>query len=932
MSASLTPFPIFGYKKGLQNYQKPALLPDQAWSTLENEYVWRERLLKREGNQILGRLQRVFSGISYFESAASPWSFNILSVQGYVSAVTKANPGAVTTKYAHNLSTGDKVVFSNVGGMTQLNGNTYTITVTGTTTFTLGVNTSGYTTYTSGGSWMSNRSLSATEPNAQLNPGSFSMTISTVTVSDNGNGTLTSTDPTNTYGYINYATGAIILTTNIASSTATTISYGYFPSLPGMGIWQQDATTVNVQTTLWWDQKYAYTYASSSYQEYIPGTTWSGSDYQFFWAYNYQAGSGSRLLFVTNFNINDPMYYTNGSSWTPITPLVTATNVTNENDGTVTTPWSTFSGTLSSTPVLPGTVVIKVGSITFTDSVTQGVLTGNPSSNAGTVNYSTGSYTLNFSPSLSTNTSVLASYSTSASSFLFTARILIPYYGRLIALNTYEGSSAGSATNYFNRCRFSWIGDPTAANAFRSDIFGYGGFLDAPTQEEITGATFVKNTLVVDFEYSTWQLRYVGEYGLPFIWERVSADFGSGSTFSGVLFDNERLNVGDVAITAGSGAQVNRIDLDIPDQVFNFQNNQTNEGAARVWGIRNYEKELVYWNYPDSQTEAAAAVSIKFPNKVLLYNYRNKTWAIFRDNVTCFGTYQEQTATTWSSQTVTWSNQAVTWSDPLNQVGFPSIVKLNQQGFGHIYATQTQDDPSLSITAVALSSGNLLQLTITNHNLMQGEIIYLSGLQFVNSSNYDTETTSLNDTIYNVYEVVDANTIQIGYYNAEPDYSPLGTNADDYSFTPTLSSSIYVGGGVVSLFPRPSLITKDINLYQAKGMQTKLSRIEFLMEPQPNNTAVTVNIILNSAANLSANILLTPTNFSVQNNTTLSPGDAIDYTWFAFYQTLAAQYFRIQLTYSDALMNTLTTHQSNLTLYAINSWTRPGGRLVAGGS
>jgi len=390
-----------------------------------------------------------------------------------------------------------------------------------------------------------------------------------------------------------------------------------------------------------------------------------------------------------------------------------------------------------------------------------------------------------------------------------------------------------------------------------------------------------------------------------------------------------------LAITTANAIGVDRIDLDIPDQVFGFQNNNNNMGAARVWGIRNYQKELVYWNYPDSQTSAAPGVPLIFPNKILVYNYRNKTWAIFRDNATCFGTFQEQTAIDWNSQNITWDDQNVTWDDPLNHPGFPSIVKLNQQGFAHQLAIQTQDDPSLFISGVSLSGAGILQLTIPNHNLMNGEVIMLSDLEFIDSTTFLPVPTDLNDTIYGVYEVVDVNTIEIAYYDTNqslPGYVVLGTNVGNWPFTPDLATSIYVGEGLVTLFPRVNMITKDINLTQSKGLQTKLSKIDFLMEPQPNNTAVTVNLILNSAPSLTANVLLTPTNFLIQNNTTLAPGDTIDYSWFTFYQTLTAQYFRIQLTYDDLLMNTLTTHQSQLSLYAINAWTRPGGRLTSGGS
>ena len=76
-----------------------------------------------------------------------------------VSAVTKANPGVVTTSTTHGLLEGDFVTFTNIGGMTQLNGNVYKVgTVGSTTTFNLqdssgtNLNTSSYGTFSAGGS------------------------------------------------------------------------------------------------------------------------------------------------------------------------------------------------------------------------------------------------------------------------------------------------------------------------------------------------------------------------------------------------------------------------------------------------------------------------------------------------------------------------------------------------------------------------------------------------------------------------------------------------------------------------------------------------------------------------------------------------------------------------------------------------------------
>lgn len=70
---------------------------------------------------------------------------------GQITGATQANPVEITIP-SHGFSTGHRVTIFDVGGMTELNGNEYTITVTGANTFTLdGVNGTGFGAYTSGG-------------------------------------------------------------------------------------------------------------------------------------------------------------------------------------------------------------------------------------------------------------------------------------------------------------------------------------------------------------------------------------------------------------------------------------------------------------------------------------------------------------------------------------------------------------------------------------------------------------------------------------------------------------------------------------------------------------------------------------------------------------------------------------------------------------
>lgn len=71
--------------------------------------------------------------------------------QATITAITQASPGNVTTGAAHGFITGDKVLIEDVTGMTEVNHNIFTIIVIDPTHFTIGVDTSGFTAYTSGG-------------------------------------------------------------------------------------------------------------------------------------------------------------------------------------------------------------------------------------------------------------------------------------------------------------------------------------------------------------------------------------------------------------------------------------------------------------------------------------------------------------------------------------------------------------------------------------------------------------------------------------------------------------------------------------------------------------------------------------------------------------------------------------------------------------
>lgn len=113
---------------------------------------------------------------------------------GAITDITQDNNGVVTAD--NNLSAGDYVTLSDVGGMTEVNGQTYQVVSATTTTFTIDQDTTAFTPYTTGGSYfsvLSNQSF--TISNTPFLPKSFVLGGETLggnvmKIFDNGDGIL----------------------------------------------------------------------------------------------------------------------------------------------------------------------------------------------------------------------------------------------------------------------------------------------------------------------------------------------------------------------------------------------------------------------------------------------------------------------------------------------------------------------------------------------------------------------------------------------------------------------------------------------------------------------------------------------------------------------------------------------------------------------
>lgn len=552
----------------------------------------------------------------------------------------------------------------------------------------------------------------------------------------------------------NTNTGAYV----INGAAATTPLY-FYPGLPVMGLCNYQNGPINNQPSYGFDTQFAYLFTGGSWQR--SGTVLlHGTNINFVWTENYRGSSpgGAPSLFITNYYVVNP----NGAGTT--------------TDDFI---WYTQDGS------------------TWTETNTNGTA-------------------FFFAPTGSAHTGP----------FVVTSRLIVSFKNRLLLLSTIEndnsgGFGGGNNKAYTNRCRYSWNGSPFAANAWYEPnttdgtLNGAGaGFIDATTEEQIISAEFIKDRLIVYFERSTWELAYTGNYVIPFVWQKINTELGSEAQFSTVPFDTVILTMGTTGVHACSGSNVERIDTKIPDQVFQIQNR--NLGVQRVYGIRDYFTELVYWTFPSTDLEAQSGASV-YPTEILVYNYRNGSWGIFTDCITAFGYFEQQNennSLTWATIDLTWQEANMTWASGTLDANFRQVIAGNQQGYTFICdPDESRNARAMQVTNIVQSGANLL-VTCMDHTLTpvnasdptQGDYVILENLQGV----------TFTGTIYtdNIFPVANLGTDPINQFIIQ-DVILVGT---------------YTGGGTVSRVSNISIESKQWNPYLKDGRNVFLQRIDFGVE------------------------------------------------------------------------------------------------------
>lgn len=597
---------------------------------------------------------------------------------------------------------------------------------------------------------------------------------------------------------------------------------------------------------------------------------WNGEDYQQFWTTNYQGvlwatngidvpftGTNIGMQFkaitvVDNITAGPPAFadLTFGSNhglsvgdFLFINEVVTTTGI-NWQTGYVTSIVSATKVRVefpNATITTNGTGGIAQYLTRNSDDTKDCIRWYNGDSINGTV---TGLGWVNFMPPLSQQVFSIAD-EPEAIYYLVGARIIVPFKDRLLFFGPVIQSSTGTprylqdtviysqnGTPYYT-CSYtntpsSTVDTPTSATnvffpiltptdqsatpySFFEDSTGFGGFISSGLNQPILSVSPNEDVLLVGFNpnYQT-RLAYTGNDIVPFNFFVVNSELGTSSTFSSVTLDEGVISKGPRGFTIASQTNVQRIDLEIPDEV--FQVSLVINGNERLCAQRDFINEWIYFTYPSNIFNYDRAAS--FPNTTLMYNYRDNSWAKFYESYTTYGIFRPRTGFTWAtvgSVYTTWGSWSAPWNAGSSTLLQPQVIGGNQQGFVLIRDNGTSEATSISIQGF---TGNTV--TSPDHGLNDDDYILITGC-------VGTISSLVNGKVFKVFN----------------------TNQNTFQLDPVISSSgtTYIGGGYITRYYVPFIQTKQFPMSWGLSKKTRLGVQRYLLSTT-SRSQVTLLIFL----------------------------------------------------------------------------------------
>lgn len=331
------------------------------------------------------------------------------------------------------------------------------------------------------------------------------------------------------------------------------------------------------------------------------------------------------------------------------------------------------------------------------------------------------------------------------------ARQMFEFQDRLILFQTIE-----AGVLFPRRIRISGFG----ANCDNFDLTTPGaGFIDIPDNTFFFGAAFNRDDLMFFTESSTWLLKYTGNDVSPFVLKKVDGSRGSKAAFSVISYLNRTMAASPRGLILVDGYTVSRMDESLPDFAYNSINNQYFESVFS--GFIDEDRD-VYMMYPSKGDVRPALVAAESSDRILVSNFEEDTYAIYRIPLSCMGNFEVTNTITWADLTpaagfANWDDLAAKYAS-WNAFPYAKAVPIALGG-GHkgevwkLTENENQDNPQF-IRALVKGPGNTqVQVTTDWNNYEIGDYIFFTAVQGMVEINNKQGVIKTIDVDYNSFTV-----------------------------------------------------------------------------------------------------------------------------------------------------------------------------------
>lgn len=724
-------------------------------------------------------------------------------------------------------------------------------------------------------------------------PSSVNLTVNSTNYTDE-NGVFT--DGTDTFGTINYATGACTLPASRASASVNA-SLSYYPMLPAVGFHEYSDSF-----SLVFDTFHAYTVLPrlGISQNFARTSSYLGSNNLL----SFTGGSSDLFSFAQT---GSYLFCTNGiagnSTYAGITAVAkgasTVLTVSAETasrfseDDTVFL--CAFSGitelnglTGNVTATSSNSITLDIDSSSFTDYISGGniqLLNNSATGDGIKLFFETGF--VNFSPPLD---------SSNTPSYLLGCDHMLFHNNRLICFGTTEGKAGESGTynplrirysqtNNFLHLRGSLFGQTSSSaglQAWFEDIstsIGIAGFLDLSEGGRIVYAQILRGYIICGLESGFTRIQSVSSpFALaPFVPFYYRSTLGTSSKNSAVHADDFIVSIGSKGIIGTTFNATRRLDINIINQFERVDYSSRNE--HRTTSIRDTKSEIIYINYVDD------ASGNSFPTKCFAYNYNNNTFASIDQKFTYQGTMTTNTLLSWADiSNMTWGELNGIWSQFSDNSFTRSTVGCTSQGAVLFRSDVGNTAFYIPVESFTVNQGDrTTTINSRNHSMVVGDYIRFTELDFEG------------DNIVRVSSI------------------------DNNSFTVDriCTNDVYSGIAFGEFLPKISIRTKAFNSWE-EGYRIMLNSASILLSSN-ENMQVSVDVLSDQGDRSSIDTSVSPSS----KGSAFNPNST---RWIrSTYANQEGDSIQLQISFNDEQMRSDITHSSPFELHSIMLDLEDGG-------